>query len=49
MFIAFVYLIIYFNDIYVFKTRRPDEAADYRATKRYVYEKKISQTLQSVE
>ena len=31
------------------KTRRPDEAADYRAAKRYVYGKKISQTLQSVE
>ena len=31
------------------KTRRPDEAADYRAARRYVYGEKISQTLKSVE
>ena len=31
------------------KTRRPDEAADYRAARRYVYAKKISETLKSVE
>ena len=31
------------------KTRRPDEAADYRAARRYVYPKKISETLKSVE
>ena len=29
------------------KTRRPDEAADYRAVRRYVYPKKISETLKS--
>ena len=31
------------------KTRRPDEAADYRAARRFVCAKKISQTLQNVE
>ena len=31
------------------KTRRPDEVADYRAVRRYVYPKKISETLKSVE
>ena len=31
------------------KTRRPDEAADYRAMRMYVYGKKISETLKSVE
>ena len=31
------------------ETRRCDEAADYRAARRYVYAKKISETLKSVE
>ena len=31
------------------KTRRPDEAADYRAVRRFVCAEKISQTLQNVE
>ena len=31
------------------KPRRPDEAADYRTARTYVYAKKISETLKSVE